>query len=124
MSVKRAALKKINRKLVKLIPLLASDKPGEVFNTAQVMARLLSSIKLDFHDLVTFVMEEKSSQADQRSPLERYRNVCIIWGRARASFSTLAREQRSQMSSSRDVAPLHGRLPHVTEVGVRSRMRT
>jgi hypothetical protein len=79
-------LKKINRKLAKLIPLLASDKPGEVFNTAQVMARLLSSIKLDFHDLVTFVMEEKSSQADQRSPLERYRNVCIIWGRARASF--------------------------------------
>jgi hypothetical protein len=62
---KRAALKKIAGKLAKLIPLLASDKPGEVFNTAQVIARVLASVKLDFHDLVTFVAGEKA-------PLERF----------------------------------------------------
>jgi hypothetical protein len=65
---------------------LASDKPGEVFNTAQVMARLLGSVKLDFHDLVTFVTEEKAPPADPRSQLEKDRDVLHHLGLAGASF--------------------------------------
>ena len=39
MSDKRAALQTIIGKLAKLIPLLASDKPGEVLNAVQAIAK-------------------------------------------------------------------------------------
>jgi hypothetical protein len=87
MSNKRAARKKINGKLAKLIPLLASDKPDEVLNTAQAIARLLASVNLDFHDLVTFVTEEQAPPADLlRSPLEKDRDALLHLALARASF--------------------------------------
>jgi hypothetical protein len=60
MSNKRAALQMILDKLAKLIPLLGSDKPGEVFNAAQAMARLLASVRLDLHDLVTFISADEA----------------------------------------------------------------
>ena len=43
MSDKRAALQTIIGKLAKLIPLLASDKPGEVLNAVQAIGNLLAS---------------------------------------------------------------------------------
>jgi hypothetical protein len=87
MSDKRAARKKIIGKLAKLIPLLASDKPGEVLNTAQAIARLLASVNLDFHDLVTFVTGQQAPLADVlRSPLEKDQDVLLRLGLARASF--------------------------------------
>jgi hypothetical protein len=39
-------------KLGKLIPLLASDKDGEVLAAARAIGRTLKSAKSDFHDLV------------------------------------------------------------------------
>ena len=38
-------------KLIKLIPLLSSDKPGEVVATADAIRRTLQSVGADFHDL-------------------------------------------------------------------------
>ena len=43
MSDKRAALRTIIGKLAKLIPLLESDKPGEVLNAVQAIRNLLAS---------------------------------------------------------------------------------
>jgi hypothetical protein len=87
MSDKRAAFSKITGKLAKLIPLLASDKPGEVLNTAQVIARLLASVKLDFHDLVTFVTGEQAPLAELLgSSREKDQDILLRLGLARASF--------------------------------------
>jgi len=105
MSDQRAAFKVIIRKLAKLIPLFASDKPGEVLNTAQAIARLLASVNLDFHDLVTFVTEEPAPPGDLlRSPIEKDRDALLRLGLARASFFHSDAGARSRMSSSTDIA--------------------
>lgn len=41
----------VSAKLSKLIPLLGSDKPGEVVATAAAIQRTLRSVGLDWHDL-------------------------------------------------------------------------
>jgi hypothetical protein len=88
MSNKRAALKKIAGKLAKLIPLLASDKPGEVFNTARVITRVLASVKLDLHDLVRFMAGEKATPLADLvgSPIEKDQDTLFRLGLANASF--------------------------------------
>ncbi len=93
MSDKRAALNAIFDKLAKLIPLLASDKLGEVFNTAQVIAHLLGSVKLDFHD--SFVSgEEAPVAALLRSLADKDQDALFRLGLTRASLFHSHRTQR------------------------------
>jgi len=42
-------------KLTKLLPLLGSDKDGEVLATVSAIARLLSGAGLDWHDLAALI---------------------------------------------------------------------
>ena len=58
MSDKRAALTSVFGKIAKLIPLLASDKSGEVVNAAGRLVHTLASAKLDLHDLVSILKQE------------------------------------------------------------------
>jgi hypothetical protein len=70
-----------------LIPLLASDKAGEVFNTAQAIARLLASAELDFHDLVTLLSREGASVAELlRSRLESDQDALLRLGLGASLF--------------------------------------
>ena len=48
-----SALATITPKLVKLLPLLASDQPGEVVATAAAISRTLKAAGADWHDLVS-----------------------------------------------------------------------
>src|SRR5215831_1340039 len=59
---KRTALKSIRPKLQKLLPLLASDKMGEVFNAAQKIIKLLKSVGMDLHDMVTLMFAAEESE--------------------------------------------------------------
>ena len=109
MSDKRAALQTIIGKLAKLIPLLASDKPGEVLNAVQAIRNLLASAGLDLHDLVTLISgEEKPIVELLRSLLEKDDDVLLRLGRAGsfalplATRSNLRRCYRAQ--APRDVA--------------------
>jgi hypothetical protein len=87
MSDKCAALQTIIGKLAKLIPLLASDKPGEVLNAVQAIRNLLASAGLDLHDLVTLISgEEKPIVELLRSLLEKDDDVLLRLGRAGASL--------------------------------------
>jgi hypothetical protein len=45
------ALAPISARLAKLIPLLASDKAGEVAATVEAIKRVLGTVGADFHDL-------------------------------------------------------------------------
>lgn len=49
------SLVEIAPKLSKLIPLLASDQPGEVVSAAAAIQRTLKSAGCDFHDLVNAI---------------------------------------------------------------------
>lgn len=49
-------------KLKKLLPLLSSDQPGEVFNAAQAITRVLKANKLDWHDVVNSLFKNDSYQ--------------------------------------------------------------
>ena len=87
MNDKRTALKTIFGKLEKLFRLLASDNPGEVFNAAQAMKRLLASAKLDFHDLITIMSGEEAPILDLlRSLLEKDQDALLRLGLAGASL--------------------------------------
>lgn len=48
-------------RLSKLLPLLASDKPGEVTATASVITRTLKGAGLDWHDLTKWLMNGQAS---------------------------------------------------------------
>jgi hypothetical protein len=47
-----SALETIVPRLAKFVPLLGSDKPGEIVAAAEAMKRTLHGAGLDFHDLV------------------------------------------------------------------------
>ena len=59
-------------KLSKLIPLLASDKPGEVVATAAAITRTLKQIGADWHDLTAVLTRAKPSDA---SPQLAWRDI-------------------------------------------------
>jgi hypothetical protein len=87
MSDKRAALQTIIGKLAKLIPLLASDKLGEVLNAVQAIKNLLASAGLDLHDLVTLISgEEKSIFELLRLLFEKDDDILLRLGRAGTSL--------------------------------------
>jgi hypothetical protein len=58
MNEKRNALMSVMDRLAKLLPLLASDKAGEVTNAANRIAHVLANAKLDWHDLVEFLRQD------------------------------------------------------------------
>lgn len=59
------ALVEVAPKLAKLLPLLASDKDGEVVGTAPVIGRMLSAAKADWHDLVHALTEQPPEPTDE-----------------------------------------------------------
>lgn len=58
MSNKRDALMQVIGKVGKILPLLASDKVGEVANAAGQLMKVLASVQLDLHDVVALLNEE------------------------------------------------------------------
>lgn len=58
MSNKRDALMQVIGKVGKILPLLASDKVGEVANAAGQLTKVLASVQLDLHDVVALLNEE------------------------------------------------------------------
>jgi hypothetical protein len=104
MNDKRTALKTIFGKLEKLFRLLASDNPGEVFNAAQAMKRLLASAKLDFHDLITIMSGEEAPILDLlRSLLEKDQDALVL-GWLELLCSTRRTGRPSLMSRSARIA--------------------
>ena len=93
MSDKRAALEKVIAKLAKLLPLLASDKDGEVVNAAQAIRRLLATVKLDFHDLVAFLTGNETQLEELlRSLFEKEPDVLLRLGLSGATLFHSAEE--------------------------------
>ena len=87
MSAKRDALEQVIAKLAKLLPMLASDKDGEVVNAAQAIKRLLASVKLDFHDLVTFLSGNETQLHELlRSLFEKEADALLRLGLAGAAL--------------------------------------
>jgi hypothetical protein len=60
------ALSPIAPKLAKLLPLLASDKDGEVVATARAIGRTLEAAGADFHDLAALISPESTPQPSGR----------------------------------------------------------
>jgi hypothetical protein len=52
----KQASPQLGRKLLKLLPLLASDKDGEIIAAARAIVRALASEKFDIHDLASSMM--------------------------------------------------------------------
>jgi hypothetical protein len=55
-------------KLAKLIPLLGSDKDGEVVAAARAIGRALQSAKADWHDLVRVLTDAPDTDTDNDLP--------------------------------------------------------
>ena len=53
-------------KLAKLLPLLASDKDGEVVATARAIGRTLAAAGADWHDLVRMLTESPAVEDEQQ----------------------------------------------------------
>lgn len=53
--------------LAKLLPLLASDKAGEVANAASRIVHVLAKVRLDWHDLVEILRQEPAPAAARNS---------------------------------------------------------
>jgi hypothetical protein len=58
-----AGLSAIGPRLAKLLPLLASDQPGEVVATARAIGQTLQRGGMDWHDLAALVSGEGKRQA-------------------------------------------------------------
>jgi hypothetical protein len=58
MSTKRDALMQVIGKVGKILPLLASDKAGEVTGAAGRLVQVLASVHLDLHDVTALLKEE------------------------------------------------------------------
>jgi hypothetical protein len=87
MSDKQQALKTIFGKLKKLLPLLGSDKKGEVDNALQAINRLLKSAGLDWHDLCTLLISERESLFEMLTHLlAKDPDILVQLGRAGAKF--------------------------------------
>ena len=56
-------LSAIGPRLAKLLPLLASDQPGEVVATARAIGQTLQRGGMDWHDLAALVSGEGKRQA-------------------------------------------------------------
>lgn len=56
--------KMILPKLLKLVPLLSSDSPGEVFATANAIGRTLGSAGLDWHDFTLRLGSEPKTEEE------------------------------------------------------------
>lgn len=67
MSEKRDALMGVMDQLAKLLPLLASDKTGEVVNAASRIVQVLAKVRLDWHDLVEVLRQEPAPAAVRNS---------------------------------------------------------
>lgn len=66
-----SALTPIAPKLAKLIPLLSSDKDGEVVATARAIERTLRAEGFDWHDLASVVTREPEMRIIYIKPPER-----------------------------------------------------
>jgi hypothetical protein len=67
-------LRILGPKLRKLLPLLASDKSGEVVATARAIGRTLEGAGADFHDLARLLARDSSHTS--RPPRPRYEPPC------------------------------------------------
>lgn len=67
MSEKRDALMSVMDQLAKLLPLLASDKVGEVSNAASRIVHVLGKVRLDWHDLVEILRQDPVPAATRNS---------------------------------------------------------
>lgn len=62
-------------KLTKMLPLLGSDKPGEVLASVAAIARLLNGAGLDWHDLAALVQHGFDTPAKPQATGLRWQDL-------------------------------------------------
>src|SRR4051794_34684636 len=58
----------VTNQLATLVPMLGSDKPGEVAATVEAIKRRLKAADLDFHDLAKAIKSPAPSQSKPKQP--------------------------------------------------------
>jgi hypothetical protein len=83
----RQALEAIFPKLQKLLPHLGNDSAGEADNARCAINNLLKSVKLDWHDLATLLLNKEESIHEMLGRLlAKDQDVLINLGLAGAAF--------------------------------------
>lgn len=108
-------LSRIGGRLAKLLPVLASDRPGEVAAAAAAITRTLNGAGLDWHTLAAVVEAEGKRQAApifsfaSLSPRTARKQIALL-----ARWPELTAPQRERMEQMRvwlHRKPVQARLP-------------
>lgn len=92
----------IRRRLSKLLPLLASDKAGEVVATASAIVRTMTSAGQDIHDLTSRLLcDSETSGADQSDELRFALRNADLWHKAYIHARTDADKRQAVQSELR-----------------------
>lgn len=83
---KREALTSVMGQLEKILPLLASDRVGEVANAASRIVHVLAKVQLDLHDLVQILKEEPTAHQSNSSPFETDQEALVRLASTAAYF--------------------------------------
>ena len=107
-TTKREALASVMGQLEKILPMLASDKVGEVANAASRIVHVLAKVKLDLHDLVLLLKEEPVRHQSNSSPFETDQEALVRFGSTAKYFLNSAREVFADImvSGHRETWPL------------------
>jgi hypothetical protein len=105
-----AGLSAIGPRLAKLLPLLASDQPGEVVTTAWAIGQTLQRGGMDWHDLAALVSGEGKRQA---APAFTFATLAPRTARMRKDGANLA-QGMTDMVDARDRK--RGKGPQVVRV--------
>jgi len=77
----RTMTPKLSDRLSKLIRMLASDKPGEVLSTVNMIKRSLASEKLDLHDLAERLLSDSSCKSTSENEAAAEARTTASWAR-------------------------------------------
>ncbi|MGK7864516.1 hypothetical protein [Falsiroseomonas sp. E2-1-a4] len=110
-----SGLSRIGGRLAKLLPVLASDRPGEVAAAAAAITRTLNGAGLDWHALAAVVEAEGKRQAAPifsfaSLPPRTARKQIALLVRA-PELTTAQRERMEQMRAWLHGKPVKARLP-------------
>jgi hypothetical protein len=101
-----AAIGKVAPRLVKLIPLLASDHDGEVVATVTAIRRTLAAVGLDLHDLAEVISAPGYVPSVERATGHDFESMfATIW-----LYNPPGPEWRDMLESIRDQYRTDGRL--------------
>jgi hypothetical protein len=95
-----AGLPAIGARLAKLLPMLASDQPGEVLATAAAITRTLARAGTDWHGLAALVGSEAKRQAAPAftfaglAPRTARKQMAVLGGRPGVTMADRVRLER------------------------------